>query len=141
MPPTTPSISIIVPNYNGGATIEATLRSLIDQRYPRLEILVVDGGSTDNSVEVIRRYEPHIAWWTSEKDRGQSHAIIKGFARASGDVVNWLCSDDLLAPNALNARALTDTVKGIYLPYWTFDASAFAQWTADSGTYYYTMSN
>ena len=96
-----PSISIVVPNFNGGATLDATLRSLVEQEYPRIEILVADGGSTDNSVEVIRRYEKQIAWWISEKDRGQSHAINKGFARATGDVVNWLCSDDQLSPGAL----------------------------------------
>jgi glycosyltransferase involved in cell wall biosynthesis len=96
-----PAITIVVPNYNGGATIEATLISLIEQRYPKLEILVVDGGSTDNSVEVIRRYEDKITWWVSEKDRGQSHAINKGFARANGEILNWLCSDDILLPGAL----------------------------------------
>ncbi len=96
-----PTISIVVPNYNGGATIEATLKSLIDQQYPKLEILVVDGGSKDNSVEIIRKYEDKIAWWVSEKDRGQSHAINKGFARAKGEVLNWLCSDDVLLPGAL----------------------------------------
>jgi glycosyltransferase involved in cell wall biosynthesis len=102
---TLPSISIIVPNYNGGTTIEATLRSLIDQDYPPLEILVVDGGSADNSVDVIRRYERHIAWWVSEKDSGQSNAINKGFARATGEIVNWLCSDDILLPGALHTVA------------------------------------
>lgn len=102
---TLPSISIVVPNYNGGATIEATLRSLIDQNYPRLEILVVDGSSTDDSVKVIRRYEQHIAWWVSEKDRGQTNAINKGFARATGEIVNWLCSDDVLLPGALHKVA------------------------------------
>jgi len=105
MAPTLPSISIVVPNYNGGATIEATLRSLIDQDYPRLEILVVDGGSADASVDVIRRYERHVAWWISEKDNGQSNAINKGFARATGEIVNWLCSDDVLLPGALHTIA------------------------------------
>jgi len=105
MSPEHPNISIVVPNYNGGATIEATLRSLIDQQYPHLEILVVDGGSTDRSVEIIRRFEPHLAWWVSEKDSGQTQAINKGFARATGDIVNWLCSDDVLLPGALHAIA------------------------------------
>jgi glycosyltransferase involved in cell wall biosynthesis len=96
-----PSISIVVPNFNGGATIEATLVSLIAQNYPGLEILLADGGSTDNSVEIIRRYESYLAWWVSEKDSGQSNAINKGFLRAKGEIVNWLCSDDVLLPNAL----------------------------------------
>jgi glycosyltransferase involved in cell wall biosynthesis len=98
-----PSISVVVPNFNNGNTVERALQSLIDQDYPRLEIVVVDGGSADGSVEVIRRFEPHITWWTSEKDRGQSHAINKGLARTTGEIVNWLCSDDYLLPGALLA--------------------------------------
>ncbi|MEO1349021.1 MAG: glycosyltransferase family 2 protein [Cyanobacteria bacterium J06635_15] len=97
-----PTISIVVPNYNGGKTLGATLQSLVDQRYPQLEIIVVDGGSTDNSVEIIKMFEPHLTWWTSEKDGGQANAINKGFAQCTGDIVNWLCSDDLLTPDALH---------------------------------------
>lgn len=98
---TLPSLSIVVPNYQGGATIGRTLECLLDQKYPGLEILVIDGGSTDNSVQVIRQYEKHLAYWVSEKDRGQSHAINKGFARCQGEIVNWLCSDDRLTDGAL----------------------------------------
>lgn len=98
---TLPTMSIVVPNFNAAQTLGRTLQCLIDQQYPNLEIIVVDGGSTDGSVEVIRKFEPHITWWCSEKDRGQSHAINKGFARATGQVVNWLCSDDLLVDGAL----------------------------------------
>jgi glycosyltransferase involved in cell wall biosynthesis len=98
---TLPSISLVVPNFNGGATLEAALVSLIGQEYPRLEILVVDGGSTDNSLEIICRFEKQISWWISEKDSGQSEAINKGLARATGDIVNWFCSDDILCPGAL----------------------------------------
>ncbi|NER52182.1 MAG: glycosyltransferase [Symploca sp. SIO1A3] len=97
-----PTISIIIPNYNGCETIGATLQSLINQNYPKLEIIVVDGGSTDNSIEVIKQFEPYIAWWISEKDKGQSDAINKGFAKCTGEVVNWLCSDDFLTSEALH---------------------------------------
>lgn len=99
---TLPTISIVVPNLNGGTTLEATLHSLFNQEYPNLEIIVVDGGSTDDSLEIIEKYEKQIAWWVSEKDRGQSHAINKGLAHATGEIVNWLCSDDILLPNAVN---------------------------------------
>ncbi len=100
---TLPSISIVVPNFNSAHTLAAALQSLLDQHYPKLEIIVVDGGSTDDSLAVIRQFEPHLAWWVSEKDRGQSHAINKGLAHCTGDVVNWLNSDDLLCPGALHA--------------------------------------
>lgn len=98
-----PSISVVVPNFNGGQTLRGTLDSLLSQGYPHLEIVVIDGGSTDDSVAIIREYQAKLAWWESEKDRGQSHAINKGFARCTGDIVNWLCSDDMLMPGALQA--------------------------------------
>jgi heptosyltransferase-2 len=96
-----PTISIIVPNFNGGATLERTLRSLVDQQYPALEIIVVDSGSTDDSLDIIKRYESHIAWWCSETRRGPSQAINTGFRHATGTIVNWLCSDDELLAGAL----------------------------------------
>ena len=96
-----PSISIVVPNFNGAKTLRGTLDSLLEQHYPGLEIIVVDGGSTDDSVAIIREYEAHLASWISEKDRGQSDALNKGFARVTGEVINWLCSDDLLLPGTL----------------------------------------
>lgn len=130
-----PSISIVVPNYNSGPTIEATLVSLLEQRYPNLEILVVDGGSTDDSVEIIRKYEDKIAWWVSEKDRGQSHAINKGFARAKGEVLNWLCSDDTLLPGALEtvgrifaAEPETDLLAGTSIAHFTNGSRADRIW-------------
>ncbi len=107
MKPTTqffePLISIIVPSFNQAGYLEATLHSLLDQNDAGLEIVVVDGGSTDGSVEIIRRHEEHLAWWVSEPDRGQSHALNKGFAKAKGDWLGWLNSDDLLLPGALMA--------------------------------------
>lgn len=97
-----PTISLIVPNYQGGATLEATLQSIVEQNYPKLEIILVDGGSTDNSLEVIKQFEPYLTWWVSEQDSGQSNAINKGFAQSTGEIVNWLCSDDFLEPGALH---------------------------------------
>jgi glycosyltransferase involved in cell wall biosynthesis len=96
-----PKISIVIPSYNQGQFLEETILSVINQQYPNLELFVVDGGSNDNSADIIKKYQPHISWWVSEKDKGQSDAINKGFARAKGEIISWLCSDDLLTQDAL----------------------------------------
>ena len=96
-----PRISVIVPSLNQGAFIESTLRSVVEQEYPNLELIVMDGGSTDRTREILERLAPHIACWESVEDRGQSHAINKGLARSTGDVWCYLNSDDLLAPGSL----------------------------------------
>jgi len=98
-------ISIVTPSFNQGAYLEATLRSLLAQNYPDLELIVIDGGSSDQSVEIIRRYASSISYWESEKDRGQSHALNKGFAHLHGEVWSWLNSDDLLEPGVLRRVA------------------------------------
>lgn len=96
-----PKISIVTPSYNQGQFLEETLLSVLDQNYPNLEYFVMDGGSTDNSVEIIQKYAPRLTYWESKPDRGQSHAINKGFKMATGELVAWLNSDDLLLPGAV----------------------------------------
>jgi glycosyltransferase involved in cell wall biosynthesis len=96
-----PSISIVTPSYNQGKFIEETIRSILLQGYPNLEYIIIDGGSSDNTIEIIKKYEPWLKYWVSEPDRGQSHAINKGFEHANGDLFAWLNSDDYYFPNAL----------------------------------------
>jgi glycosyltransferase involved in cell wall biosynthesis len=97
-----PKISIVTPSYNQGQFIEETIRSVLLQGYPDLEYIVMDGGSTDESVEIIQKYDPWIDYWVSEEDEGQSHAINKGLEISTGEVWNWLNSDDFLVPDALS---------------------------------------
>lgn len=96
-----PKITIITPSYNQGHFIEQTILSVIEQQYPNLEYFIIDGGSTDNTVDIIKKYEEHITYWVSEKDKGQSHAINKGLDKATGQIINWLNSDDYYEPHAL----------------------------------------
>lgn len=96
-----PSISLVVPSYQQGVYIERTLRSILDQEYPRLDLRVQDGGSTDGTVAILKRYQDRVAAWDSRPDAGQAEAINLGFARSSGEIMAWLNSDDLLLPGAL----------------------------------------
>ena len=98
---TWPKITIVTPSFNQGQYIEKTILSVLDQNYPNLEYIIIDGGSTDNSVEIIKKYEKYLSYWVSEKDKGQSNAINKGLQKFTGDVFNWLCSDDYLEPGSL----------------------------------------
>lgn len=101
----TTRITIITCSYQQASYLGYTLRSVIDQRYPNLEYLVIDGGSTDGSAEVIEGYAKHLAYSVSERDNGQSEALNKGFQRSTGEIVGWLCSDDLLLPGSLERVA------------------------------------
>lgn len=97
----TPRISIVTCSYQQGTFLEATLRSVLEQGYPNLEYIVMDGGSRDDSAAIIERYSNRLTYWTSERDGGQTDALARGFDRATGEIMGWLCSDDLLLPGSL----------------------------------------
>jgi glycosyltransferase involved in cell wall biosynthesis len=98
-------ISIVTPSFNQAKFLEQTLRSVLDQSYQDLEYVVIDGGSTDGSVEIIRRYAHHLTYWRSEKDDGQADAVSQGFERCTGEIFGWLNSDDVLLPGCLRTVA------------------------------------
>jgi glycosyltransferase involved in cell wall biosynthesis len=100
-----PRITIVVPSYNQSQYLEQTIDSVLTQHYPSLDFMIIDGGSTDTSIELIRKHERYLSYWVSEKDNGQSDAINKGLCRATGSIFNWLNSDDYYEPGALHAIA------------------------------------
>jgi glycosyltransferase involved in cell wall biosynthesis len=97
-----PLVSIITPSYNQGAFLEETIQSVLKQDYLNIEYIIIDGGSTDNSLEIIHKYKDQLAYWVSEKDGGQTHAIMKGFNKAQGKYITWLCSDDVMEPSMIS---------------------------------------
>lgn len=95
-----PKISIVTPSFNQGMFLEQTICSVLDQKYPNLEYIIIDGGSKDNSIEIIKRYEKYLTYWVSEKDKGHSNALNKGFAKTTGEIMAWINSDDMYLPNS-----------------------------------------
>src|SRR5919108_2015168 len=106
-----PKVSIITPSFNQGQFIEASIRSVLEQDYPNIEYIIVDGNSKDDSVEVIKKYADRLAWWISEKDKGHADALNKGFSHATGEILAWLNSDDIYFP-----RAVSEAVSGFQRP-------------------------
>lgn len=96
-----PLVSIITPSYNQVLFLEQTILSVIGQTYPRIEYIIIDGGSTDGSVEVIKHYEQHLTYWVSQKDNGQTHAVNKGIRKCSGEIIAYINSDDLYEKDAV----------------------------------------
>lgn len=102
-----PKISVIMPSFNQVEFIEKSILSILNQDYPNLELIIIDGGSKDGSLEIIERYDKYIYYWVSEKDNGQSNALNKGISKATGEILGWMNSDDIYLPNAFNLVAET----------------------------------
>ncbi|WP_075590610.1 glycosyltransferase family 2 protein [Labilibacter marinus] len=126
-------ISIITPSFNQGKFLEETILSVLDQNYPKLEYIIIDGGSTDNSVDIIKKHQDKLAYWISEKDDGQSHAINKGFQKATGDIICWLNSDDLLQPDTL--KLVSDQFKNKQTNWLTGNCSTIDAQSKTIGSY------
>ena len=120
---TFPKISIVTPSYNQVAYLEQTILSVLEQQYPNLEYIIIDGGSSDGSVDIIKKYADRLHYWVSEKDEGLYHAIQKGFEQSSGEIMGWINSDDMLHRSALFSVAEILSIDGI-------------EWFTGTGTLY-----
>lgn len=107
-------ISLITPSFNLGNYLEETILSILDQNYPNLEYIIIDGGSTDNSVDIIKKYESRLAYWVSEPDNGMYHALQKGFEKSTGEIMGWINADDMLHKNSLFSVAELLSLRGVH---------------------------
>ena len=137
MKSSTPKISIVTPSFNQGEYLEETIDSVLSQNYPNLEYIIMDGGSSDNSVDIIKKYEKHLTYWESNPDRGQSHAINKGLKKCTGDVFNWLCSDDYLEKGSLQVIGDVFQDKNIHIISGKFRVFGDGENTIQNGTTIY----
>ncbi len=111
-----PRITIVTPSFNQGKFLEQTIQSVLGQNYPTLDYIIMDGGSTDQSVSIIKKYESHLSYWQSKKDDGQSAAINEGFQRGRGEIMGWINSDDYYLPGTLHRIAsILDSTKAQWL--------------------------
>ncbi len=116
--PDIPKVSIVTPSFNQGRYLEASIRSVLEQDYPNIEYILIDGGSKDNSVEIIKQYQDRLAWWSSEKDKGHADGLNKGFSHATGEILAWLNSDDTYFPGAVSeAVAFLKSHPGVGMVY------------------------
>jgi glycosyltransferase involved in cell wall biosynthesis len=127
-------ISIVTPSFNQGEYLEETIDSVLSQKYPNLEYIIMDGGSNDNSFDIIKKYEKYLTYWESKPDRGQSHAINKGLKKCTGDVFNWLCSDDYLEKGSLQVIGELFQDKSIHITSGKFRVFGDGENTIQNGT-------
>jgi glycosyltransferase involved in cell wall biosynthesis len=112
-----PKITIVTPSFNQGHFLERTILSVLNQNYPNLEYIIIDGGSTDGSIEIIKKYAKYLSYWTSGPDKGQASAINKGFRKSTGEIQGWICSDDLYLPGSLKKISFCFTENAADLVY------------------------
>lgn len=141
-----PKITIVTPNFNGDAFLEQTISSVLSQNYPNLEYMIIDGGSTDNSLSIIKKYSHQLSYWVTEPDNGMYDAIQKGFNKSTGEIMGWLNSDDMLHPNSLfqlakifNSNPNVDWMEGVNTLFDVDGHTTFVHLPKNRDLYYYLL--